>query len=78
MTTHVLHGASSGAVGDDLGHRRGPLTDGAIDAEHILAALIHDRVDRQAPSFRLPVAQDELALSAADRNHGIDDFETSL
>ena len=43
------------------------LTDGAIDAQDILAALVEDGVDRNGGLARLAVAENQLALAAPDR-----------
>ena len=56
----------------DVGNRGGLLADGDIDADHALAALIEDSVDGNGGLTGLTVADDELALAAADRHHGVD------
>ena len=61
-----------------LRHRGRALTDGAINADHILVALIEDGVDRNGGLACLAVAQDQLTLPAPDRNEGIDDFQPGL
>ena len=64
----VIHRAFFAQVGDDLGDGGRTLADGAIDAQHILVALVQNGVDRDGGLAGLPVAEDQLALAAADRN----------
>ena len=40
--------------------------------------LVDDCVNRQSRFSRLPVADDEFALSPADRNHRINGFDSGL
>ena len=40
------------------------------------AFLVDDGVDRNRRLARFPIADDQLTLSFADRNHGVDDFQT--
>ena len=56
----------------DVSNRGGLLADGDIDADHALAALIEDSVDGNGGLTGLTVADDKLALAAADRHHGVD------
>src|SRR5262249_27703074 len=58
--------------------RRRLLTDGNVDTRQIAAALIDDRVERDGCLARLAVADDQLALPAADWNHGVDGFDARL
>src|SRR5207244_7269386 len=62
----------------DLSHRRGPLADGDVDARHILAALVEDRVHEDRRLARRPVADDQLALAAPDRDHRVDRLQARL
>src|SRR5688572_29969070 len=62
----------------DLRDRRLLLADGVVDADDVFVALIDDRVHRNCGLAGLAVADDQLALSAADRHHRIDGFETCL
>ena len=64
--------------GDGLGDRGAFLSDGHIDALHALAALVQDRVDRDRGLPGLAVPDDELALAAADRGHGVDGLDPGL
>jgi len=54
------------------------LTDGAIDTQDILAALVEDGVDRNGGLARLAVAEYQLALTAPNGNERIDDFDAGL
>ncbi len=74
----VSHGAAFPEGGHHLGDRRRPLTDGAVHAQHILAALIQDRVDGDRGLAGLAVAENQFALAAPDRHHGIDGFQSGL
>ena len=62
----------------DVGNRGGLLADGDIDADHALAALVEDSVDSDGGLTGLTVADDKLALAAADRHHGVDSQQTGL
>ena len=74
----VIHCAFFAEVGDDLGDRGRTLTDGAIDAQHILIALVQNGVDRNGRLASLPVAENQFPLAAADRNESIDHDEAGL
>ena len=65
-------------AGDHLGHAGGALADGAIDAQHILTALVEYGVERDRGLAGLPVAEDQLALAAADRDERVDDLDAGL
>ena len=62
----------------DLRDRRLLLTDRVVDADHVLAALVDDRVDGDRRLACLTVADDQLALAAADRHHAVDGLEAGL
>ncbi len=49
-----------------------------IDTQHILIALVQNGVDRDGGLAGLAVADDQLALAAADRNERIDDDQAGL
>ena len=51
----------------DVLDRRRLLADGDVDAGHVLTLLVDDRVDRHRGLAGLAVADDQLALAAADR-----------
>ena len=74
----VIHRALFAQVGHGLGDGGSALADGAIDAQHILAALVQDGVDRDGGLARLAVAQNQFALAAPDGNERIDDLEAGL
>ena len=54
------------------------LADRDVDADDIGVLLIQDGVDGDGGLARLPVADDELALAAADGRHGIDRLQPRL
>ena len=60
---------------DDRGH---PLADRDVDADQVGVAVVDDRVDRNRRLARLAVADDQLALAAADRDHRVDRLEPGL
>ena len=67
-----------GEGGHGLGHGGGLLADGHVDAAHVLAALVQDRVHCDGGLARLAVADDELALATADRDQRIDRLDPRL
>src|SRR3546814_12684808 len=56
----------------DVGDRAGLLADRDVDALHARRLLVDDRVDRQRGLAGLTIADDQLALTAADRHHRVD------
>ena len=54
------------------------LPDGAIDTNHVAAALVDDRVQNDGGLSGLPVSDDQLALSAPDRNHRVNGLDSRL
>src|SRR5206468_1464294 len=56
----------------------GLLPDRDVDADHVLAALVEDRVDADRGLARRPVADDQLALAPADRDHRVDRLQAGL
>ncbi len=54
------------------------MADTAIDANHIAAALVDDCVDRNRSLACLTIAQQQLPLTTADRDHGVNDFQAGL
>src|SRR5690606_29448261 len=74
----VLHRAVLGELGDDLRDRGLLLADRHVEAVNALALLVDDRVDRDGRLAGLAVADDQLALTAADRDHPVDGLETGL
>ena len=66
---------------EDLGHLdhgRHPLADGDVDADQVLVLVVDDRVDRDRRLPGLAVADDQLALAAADRDHPVDRLDPGL
>src|SRR5690606_34319264 len=71
---------------DDLGHGRALLTDGDVDAVELGALvvrgvdrlLVQDGVDGDRRLADLTVANDQLALAAADRDQGVDRLQAGL
>ena len=74
----VIHRAFFAQVGDDLRDGGRTLANRAIDAQHILVALVQNGVDRDGRLAGLSVAEDQFALAAADRNERIDDDDAGL
>ena len=74
----VFHGAGVFQRLDHLGDGGALLADGDIDADHVAALLIDDGVERDGGLAGLAVADDQLALAAADRNHGVDGLDAGL
>ncbi len=64
--------------GDHLGHRRRALADRAVHADDVAVALIDDGIDRDRGLAGLPIAEDQLALAAADRDQRIDHLQAGL
>ena len=62
----------------DLRDRRLLLADRVVDADDAGVLLIEDRVDRDGGLAGLPVADDQLALAAADRHHRVDRLQAGL
>ncbi len=71
----VLHRAVLLERGHGLGHGRELLADGHVDADQALALLVDDRVDRDRGLAGLAVADDQLALAAADRDQRVDGLD---
>ena len=74
----VVHGTAGGERRDGLRHGRALLPDRDVDALHPLALLVQDRVDRDRRLAGLAVADDQLALTAADRRHRVDGLDAGL
>src|SRR3989449_8181213 len=74
----VLHGAG---VLEDLDHLRDGralLPDRHVEAVHVLALLVDDRVHADRGLARAAVADNQLALAAPDRDHRVDGLEPGL
>ena len=82
----VLEGAGLFEGAAHGGDRRALLPDGDVDAAHLLLLvaglpgllLVDDRVGRDGRLAGLPVADDQLALAAADRGQRVDRLEPGL
>ncbi len=74
----VVHRAVLAQLLDHLGDRGPLLADGDVDADDVVALLVDDRVDRDGGLAGLAVADDQLALAAADRDHRVDGLEAGL
>jgi hypothetical protein len=79
----VVHRAVLAERLDDAGDGGFLLTDRDVDADHrVLGApvllLVDDRVDGDGGLARLAVADDQLALAAADRDHRVDRLDAGL
>ncbi len=59
----------------DLGDRRALLPDRAVDADQVLTLAVDDGVEADGSLAGLAVADDQLTLAAANRNHGVDRLE---
>src|SRR5258708_13540640 len=66
-----LHRARAGELLDHLRDGRALLPDRDVKAVHALAGLIDDRVDRDCGLAGVPIADDQLALSAPDNQHRV-------
>jgi hypothetical protein len=63
---------------DHPGHGGAALADGAVDADHVLVALVDDGVHGQRGLAGLAVADDQLALAATDGDQRIDGLDAGL
>ena len=57
---------------------RHALADRDVDGDDVLVLVVDDRVDRDRGLAGLAVADDQLALAAADRDHRVDRLEAGL
>ncbi len=60
------------------GNGRVLLADGDVDAEHVAASLVDDRVDRNRGLAGGAIADDKLALSLSDGNQRVDGADPGL
>ena len=74
----VFHGAPVRQGLYQLGHGGLFLSDGHVDTDHILSLLVQDRIHCQRRFPGLPVSDDQLTLTLADRHHGIDGLDAGL
>ena len=72
----VLHRAEVFERLDHLRDGRTLLADGAVNANQVAALAVDDGIERDGGLAGLAVADDQLALSAADRNHRVDGLES--
>ena len=63
---------------NNVGHGCGLLSDGHINADDVFALLVDDRVDGNSGFARLTVANNQLTLAPANRNHGVDGGDARL
>ena len=62
----------------ELDDGRHALADRHVDADDVRVLVVDDRVDRDRGLAGLAVADDQLALAAADRDHAVDRLEPRL
>ena len=74
----VLHGAGLGQGLDQVCHSRALLADGDVNADDVLALLVDDGIGGDHRLTGLAVANDQLALAAADGDHGVDGLDAGL
>ena len=74
----VLHGAVVRQRFHHLRDRRAFLPDRAVNANHVPALLIQNRVEDDGGLAGLAVADDQFALPAPDRNHRINGLDAGL
>src|ERR1700689_2329564 len=74
----IVHGAKIFQSLHHLGDRGSLLANSDVDANDVAALLIDDGVERDRGLAGLAVADNQLALAAADRNHGVDGFDACL
>ena len=74
----VVHRASFFQRAHHVFDGRGLLTDCHIDANHVLAFLIDDGVNRHSGFPRLAVANNQFTLAAPDGHHGVNGFQAGL
>src|SRR5277367_6029733 len=73
-----LHRAGAGELLDHLRDGRALLPDRHVEAMHVQALLIDDRVDRDGGLAGLAVADDQLALTAPNHEHRVDRLDAGL
>ena len=62
----------------DTGHSGPFLSDRHINAEHVLALLVDDRINSYGGFAGLPVTDDQFALTTSNRDHAINSLDTGL
>ena len=68
----IVHSTPGLEVFHHLRHGGGLLTDGDINADHVLALLVQNGVQSHGGFTGLAVADDQLTLASADGEHGVD------
>src|SRR5581483_11852240 len=74
----VIHGPVLSQGLDDAGDGRFLLADRDVEALHAGVLLTDDRVDADGRLAGLAVADDQLALAAADWRHSVDGLDAGL
>src|SRR5690606_7806450 len=74
----VGHRAVFLELAHDVGDGRVLLADGDVDALNAAVLLVDDRVDGDGGLAGLAVADDQLTLAAADRDHRVDGLVAGL
>ena len=74
----VIHRSGIGENFNDLRDGRALLPDRTVDANHPLALLVDDGIENDGGFSGLAVADDQLALAAADGDHRIDSLDAGL
>src|SRR5215831_16769200 len=72
----VVHRSGIGKYLDHLCDRRALLPNCVVNTDEVIALVVDDCVDRNRGLACLTVTDNELALSAANRNHAIDGFQS--
>ena len=72
----VIHGTVITENLHHLSNRRTLLSDRAINANQVIALAVDDGVNRDGRLASLPVANDQLALTASDWDHAVNSFES--
>src|SRR5207247_4527345 len=60
-----------------LRNRRALLANGAINTNEIVAFVVDNSIESDGSFSGLPIANDQLALAAADGNHAVDGLQSS-
>ena len=74
----VVERASLGELLGDVHDGGHALTDRNVDGDDSRVLVVDDRVDRDRGLAGLAVADDQLALATADRDHGVDRLDAGL
>ena len=74
----IVHRAGGRPGVHQLRHGGTFLSDGHIDADDVLTLLVDDGIQSDDGFTGLAVADDELALAAADGNHAVDGLDAGL